>query len=81
MSIKIKLLKIYLNLFILYLPHLYVAQEHDQQREAVGEDKVGDVVTEKNVGDTIVSGPPASWSFDFLAKIPQDHSYISPGTI
>ena len=33
------------------------------------------------MGDTTVSGPPASWSFDFLAKIPQDHSYISPGTI
>ena len=32
-------------------------------------------------GDTTVSGPPASWSFDFLAKIPQDHWYISPGTI
>ena len=33
------------------------------------------------LGATIVSGPPASWSFDFLAEIPQNHSYISPGTI
>ena len=49
MSIRIKLLKIDLNLFILYLPHLYVAEQHDKQREAVGQDKIGDVVTEKNV--------------------------------
>ena len=33
------------------------------------------------VGDTTVSGPPASWNFDFLANITLDHSYITPGTI
>ena len=33
------------------------------------------------VGDTTVPGPPASWNFVFLAKIPQNHSYISAGTI
>ena len=49
MSIKIKLLRNDLNLFILYLPHLYVAEQHDKQREAVGQDEVGDVVTEKHV--------------------------------
>ena len=36
---------------------------------------------ENIVGDTTVSGPPASWNFDFFAKITQDHLYISPGTI
>ena len=49
MLIKIKLLKINLNLFIPYLPHLYVAEQHDKQREAVGQHEVGDVVTEKHV--------------------------------
>ena len=33
------------------------------------------------MGNTTVPGPPASWNLVFLAKIPQDHSYISPGTI
>ena len=33
------------------------------------------------MGDTTVSGPPASSNFDFFAKITQDHLYISPGTI
>ena len=33
------------------------------------------------LGDTTVPGPPALWNFVFLAKIPQDHSDISPGTI
>ena len=32
-------------------------------------------------GDTTVSGPPASWNFDFVTKITLDHLYISPGTI
>ena len=33
------------------------------------------------VGETTLPGPPASWNFVFWAKIPQDHSYMSPGTI
>ena len=33
------------------------------------------------MGDTTVSGPPASRNFDFFTKITQDHLYISPGTI
>ena len=33
------------------------------------------------MGDTTVPGPPASWNFVFFAKITQNHSYISPGTI
>ena len=32
-------------------------------------------------GETTVVGPPASWNSVFLAKISQDHLYISPGTI
>ena len=43
--------------------------------------KTNHVCLKNILGNTTVPGPPASWNLVFLAKIPQDHSYISPGTI
>ena len=36
--------------------------------------------THITLGDTTVSGPPASWNLDFFTKITQNHLY-TPGTI